>query len=468
MSEQLSEQKNDFSKGPMWKCIMSQAIPMTVAQLVHVLYNVVDRMYLGHLKEASTQSLTGVGIVLPVISFICACYALFSTGGAPLCSIARGSGDLKHAERIMGNTFTMLTFTGLFLMAVSYAFPRTILSLFGAGDQTMPFALPYFLIYMSGTLFSVLGSGMNAFINAQGFAKTGMMTTFLGSALNLVLDPLFIFVFDWGVQGAAAATVISQFASFAWVMGFILSKRSILHLTRDSMKLDGRLVGRICGLGLTGFIANGTGGIVQAVSNRMLSVYGGDLYIGVMTVVGSVREIVTMPLSGLTHGSQPVLGFNFGAKKYGRVREGIRFTTYGGVVYTLTLVLIIMFFPRALMALHTNDEAMIAAGIPCLRVYFSAFIAMAFMFVSQSTFVALGKAKESVFFSTLRKIIILTPLAVVLPRMFGLGSMGVFLAEPVSNILGGAASYLTMLFSLMPELRKKETAQKSMKEESTN
>ena len=308
----MEEQKkqNDFTKGSMAKNILSLAIPMTLAQVINVLYSVVDRVYIGRIPGAGTLALTGVGVAFPIISMISAFTNLFGAGGAPLCSIARGKGQDDRAEKIMGNSFALLMISGVLLMLIGWIAKRPLLYLFGASDATIGYADSYITIYLGGTLFVMAGLGMNSFVNAQGFGKIGMMTVLLGAITNLILDPLFIFVFHMGVSGAALATILSQFLSAVWVMRFLTGKKAILRLKRQNLKLDKTLVKQITGLGLSGFVMAFTNSGVQIISNSMLQRYGGDLYVGVMTVITTIREMLTMPVTGLTHGSQPVLGYN--------------------------------------------------------------------------------------------------------------------------------------------------------------
>ena len=284
--------QNDFSKGPMWQSILRQAIPLTIAQSVQLLYNVVDRIYLGHLPGASSLALTGVGVIFPIVALITAFCNLFSTGGTPLCSIARGAGDRERAEKILNNTFVMLVLMAGVLTAVGYCFKRPILYLFGASDATYVYANSYLRIYLAGTMFAMLGTGMNGFINAQGFPRIGMCTTLIGALLNVVLDPIFIFVLNMGVRGAALATIVSQCVSCLWVLRFLTGKRAILRLRKEQMRLDGKLLREIMALGLPGFIMSGTNCLVQVTCNATLRNWGGDLYIGVMTVINSCRSPV--------------------------------------------------------------------------------------------------------------------------------------------------------------------------------
>ena len=448
--------KNDFSQGPMWKNVLNQAIPLTIAQAVQVLYNVVDRIYLGHLPGASSLALTGVGLIFPIVALITAFGNLFSTGGTPLCAIARGAGEQDRAEKIMNNTFSMLVITALILTALGYGFRKPVLYAFGASDDTYPYADAYLTIYLAGTLFTMLATGMNGFINAQGFPKIGMLTIILGAVLNVILDPIFIFVLELGVRGAAIATVISQVVSCLWVLRFLTGKEALLRLKPSRMLPEGRLLKEIVSLGIPGFIMAGTNCLVQVTCNATLKLHGGDSYIGVMTVINSVREIFSLPVAGLTHGSQPVLSFNYGAKKYDRVRSGIAFISLVGAVFTAICWALVLMTPRFLLGLFTDDALLLEMGVRSMQIYFFGFVFMSMQFAGQSTFVSLGKSRQAVFFSLLRKAFIVFPLTLLLPNLWGLGVDGVFLAEPVSNLLGGAACFITMMCTVWPMLKREE------------
>lgn len=434
---------NDFSKGPVWKNIVNQAIPLTLAQLVQLLYNVVDRIYIGHLPGADSMALTGIGLAFPIITLISAFTCLFGTGGTPLFSMARGAKKEEEAEKILGNVVTLLLCSSICLFALSYIFRKPILFLFGASEASYVYADAYLSVYLFGTTFSMLTAGLNGFINAQGFPKVGMMTTVIGAVLNIILDPIFLFGFDMGVAGAALATVLSQMVSAIWVLRFLTGKKAVVSLKRSAMKLEGKRVKEIITLGASGFIMQGTNCLVQIVCNSTLQMYGGDLYVGIMTVLNSVREVLSLPVSGIASGSQPVLGYNYGAKAYERVKSGIRFNTLIGTTYTVLAWAIVMAVPKFLFGIFSNDPAIIAAGPKALNVYFFGFFFMAFQFSGQSVFQALGDAKRAIFFSLLRKAIIVVPLALLLPRI-GFGVYGVFLAEPISNAIGGLASFITM------------------------
>ena len=445
---------NDFSKGKVWQNIIYQAIPLILAQLVQLLYNVVDRVYIGHLPGSDSLALTGIGLAFPLTTLIAAFTNLFGTGGTPLFSIARGAKAEERAEKILGNTFSLLLGTSVIMFLLCYIFRRPVLYLFGASDASYVYADAYLRIYLFGTAFSMLSTGLNGFINAQGFPRMGMLTTLIGAVLNLILDPVFIFGLHMGVGGAALATVLSQTVSCIWVLRFLTGKKAMLTIKRKNLRVDWRLTREIMALGTSGFIMQGTNCLVQVVCNATLKIFGGDLYVGIMTVINSVREILSLPVSGLTSGSQPVLGYNYGAKRYDRVKQGIRFTAALGILYTAAAWIVVLLLPHFLLSIFVEDAAMLEAGEKALHLYFFGFVFMAFQFTGQSSFTALGYSKQAIFFSLLRKAVIVAPLTILLPRM-GLGVDGVFLAEPISNAIGGLACFVTMYFVLYRKLGEK-------------
>ena len=442
---------NDFSKGPVWKCIISQAVPLMIAQLVQLLYNVVDRIYLGHMEGASGLALTGVGLTFPIITLILAFTALFGMGGTPLFAMARGAGKEERAGKILGNSFALLLLASLVLTVSGYLFCRPILFAFGASEESFVYAKEYLDIYLLGTLFSMTATGLNNYINAQGFPKIGMLSIILGAATNILLDPLFIFVFDMGVAGAALATVLSQALSALWVLRFLFGKTVAIPLCIANIRIRWDITKDILRLGTANFIMQGTNCLVQVACNSTLQVYGGDLYVGIMTVVNSVRDIFMLPVSGIINGAQPVISFNYGAKEYRRVKSGIRFNTFIGTFYNTAAWGLILLFPEFFFRIFADDPAMIHAGAEMLKLYFFGFVFMSFQLAGQSTFQALGDAKHAIFFSLLRKAIIVVPLTLLLPRM-GFGVQGVFLAEPVSNVLGGIACYATMRMTVYRQI----------------
>ena len=451
-SKQNNQKVGDFSRGPVWKNIMAQAVPLTVAQLVHLLYNVVDRIYIGHMPGDGSMALTGIGLTFPVVTLIMAFAALFGIGGLPLFSIERGAGHPEKAARIMGNSFSLLLISSAALTVLGYVFCRPVLFAFGASLDSYVYAKEYLNIYLIGTIFQMATTGMNGYINAQGFPKKGMGSIIIGAVSNIILDPIFIFLLKMGVAGAATASVISQLISAVWVLHFLTGKRVLIRLTKDNMPLEKATVLRIMKLGTASFIMQGTNCAVQVACNSMLQLYGGDIFVGIMTIVNSVREIFMLPVSGITGGTQPVLSFNYGAKEYDRVKEGIRFSTIIGAVYTLLAWSLVHFFPGVWFGIFSSDQALAVQGTGMLRIYFFGFIFMAFQFAGQTTFQALGDAKHAIFFSLLRKIIIVVPLTLILPAV-GFGVRGVFLAEPISNVIGGLACYTTMRLTAYRKLK---------------
>ena len=454
-------QTNDFSKGSVAGNILRLALPMTVAQLINVLYSVVDRMYIGRLPDAAGNALTGLGLTFPILSIVTAFANLFGMGGSPLFSIQRGKGDRDRAQVILGNTFALLVGTGVALTVVLLVLKRPLLYAFGASDATYPYADGYLTIYLLGSVFVMISLGMNQFINAQGFGRTGMLTVLIGAVTNILLDPVFIFVLGMGVQGAALATILSQFLSAVWAVSFLRGKKALIRLEWGSMRLQPKLVWQIVSLGFSSFVMAITNSIVQVACNSTLQSFGGDLYVGVMTIINSVREVVSTPINGVTSAAQPVMGFNYGAQEYRRVRSGIVFTTIVCIVYTTAVWLLLFLFPRFFIGLFTGEEALREAAVPSMHIYFFGFFMMSLQMAGQSAAVALGRSKQAVFFSLFRKVIIVTPLTLLLPHLFGLGVNGVFLAEPISNFIGGGACYITMLLTIWREMNRREKAKLS-------
>ena len=454
-----SQRKNDFSKGSIAKSVLRIGLPMIVAELVHVFYNVVDRMYIGHIQDVGTEALTGVGITMPLVMVINAFASFCGTGGAPLSAIARGEKNDAEACAIQETAFTLLLVIGAVLTTVFALFAEELLLFVGADAQTLPFALDYFNIYLIGTVFVLIGLGMNPFLNMQGFGRVAMGTVLIGAILNLILDPIFIYTLDMGVRGAASATVISQLLGAAWAFGFLASNRAILPLRR--LRLDGAHMKKILSLGISGFCFKFTNSITQTVVNTSLKLWGGPLstlFIGAMSIINSVREVVSQPILGMTQGLAPVAGYNYGAQEYSRVRQTILFVVGVAFGYNILVTLALQVFPGQLVGLFTEDAALIETAIPCLRAYFCAYFMMSFQMTAQHTFVALNYPKFAVFFSLLRKVILVVPLTVLLPQI-GLGVMGVFYAEAASQIIGATASFTTMMIVVWRKLKQKEAEQ---------
>ncbi len=446
--------KNDFSKGSVLSHIISMAVPMTLAQLINILYNIVDRLYIRGLGDIAFNALTGLGVCLPIVSLITAFANLFGIGGSPLCSIERGKKNNEKAENIIGNSFTMLTVSGIVIFVLCLIFERPLLYLFGASDITYQYASDYFSIYVIGTVFVMISLGMNQYINSQGFAKYGMLTILIGAIINIVLDPLFIYVFNMGVKGAAVATVISQFVSAVWVIKFLTGEKAILKLKIQAMKLKWSICSRIMALGFTGFVMQGTNSLVLILYNSTLQTFGGDLYVGIMTVLTTVHELLRMPVHGINNGAQPVIGFNYGAGEYDRVKKCINIMSIIPFCYTLIAWSLLMLFPEFFIRLFNADPNIIAFGVKPFRIYYCAFIIMFLHYAGQSVSLGLGRAGYAIMFSLLRKVVFVIPLIIILPRT-SLGVMGIFLAEPISEVFAGSACYITMRITTRKELQKK-------------
>ena len=442
----------DFSRGDVRRNVLAVAAPMLVAQFVNLLYNIIDRVYIGKIPGEGTIALAGLGLCFPVITMVTAFANLFGLGGAPLCSIARGKKDSEGARKVMNNAFVMLVITGLILTVFGIAFHKPILYLFGASDVTYPYAASYMVIYLLGTVFVMISLGMNPYINSQGFAKVGMKTVAVGAISNLILDPIFIFGFDMGVKGAAIATVISQMFSALWVFVFLTGKKAELTLGFKGFKFDGKCVGDIMKLGSSTFVMSFTNGLVQIVCNSMLSTYGGDIYISAMTVINSVREIAETPVAAVTNGSSPVISYNYGAGQYETMKKAVRFMTHICLAYSMVIWGAIVIVPEFFIRIFNQEAALLEVSVPSLHIYFFGFFMMAFQHSGQCVFKALNKAKHAVFFSIFRKAIIVVPLAIFLPKIPMFGVAGVFMAEPVSNFIGGLACYTTMNRTVMKKL----------------
>jgi len=458
MDESIKVDRGDFSKGSIPGAIMRIALPMTLAQLIKITYNVVDRIYLARLPGASHLAITGIGLTLPIINIIISVASLCGTGGAPLFAIARGKGDDKEAGRIMGNSFSLLLIFGVLLTIVVIVFRKPLLYLFGASDDTYPYAGDYLAYYSLGTIFVMISLGMNPFINAQGFGRIGMMTIALGAAINIILDPILIFLLDMGVRGAGLATVVSQFFSALWVMLFLTGKKVVLRLNLSAMRLKAARVRKVLALGLAGFFMNLTTSLTQIVSNVMLQRFGGDLYVGVMAIIGTVRDITYLPVGGIFNGLTPVIGYNYGAGLNGRVRHAIRFSVSATIAYSGLVWALIMLFPGLFFRIFTNDPVLIEVGIPAMRIYTALFVFLSLQMSTQGVFLGLGKSRYAIFFTLFRKALIAAPLTVILP-LIGMGTDGVFYAETISHFVSGIACITTMYIGVYRKLGKEERLQ---------
>ena len=448
----------DFENGTVTGNIFGAAIPMLVAQLLNLLYNIVDRVYIARIPHVGTAALGAVGICFPLIMIITAFANLFGGGGAPLFSIYRGKKEEKTAVRIMNTSFSMVCASAVILMVTGMLFARPVLVLFGASNTALDYAYPYMMIYLIGTLSSMLAVGMNPFINAQGYSVIGMLSVAIGAVANLILDPLFIFVLGFGVQGAAIATVLSQTMSALFVFVF-LTKRAELKVRLLKKEEFGECTGyakNIVSLGMAGFIMQLTNSLVSICCNNVLSVTGGDIYISVMTIITSVRQLVETPIHAMNEGASPILSYNYGARRPGYVRKAMVVLAVMILVYTGVMWGSIIVIPEVLIRIFSSDKMLMKDAVPALKQYFAAFIFMDLQYMGQTVFKSLNKKRQAIFFSILRKVVIVVPLTYLMPYALYMGTDGVFLAEPVSNVIGGSLCFITMLCIVLPELKRME------------
>lgn len=449
-------QQIDFEHGTVTGNILGAALPMLVAQVLNLLYNIVDRIYIARIPDTGTAALGAVGICFPLIVIISAFANLCGSGGAPLFSIYRGQKNNSQAVTVMNTSFTMLVISAIVLMMAGMSFAKPLLLLFGASDGSLIYAYPYMMIYLVGTLPSMLAIGMNPFINAQGYSIIGMFSVAIGAAANLILDPVFIFIAGLGVNGAAVATVISQCMSAAFVVIF-LKKRAELNVNfikKNEIRECIYCAKNIVSLGTAGFIMQITNSLVTICCNNVLSVTGGDIYISVMTIVSSVRQLVETPITAINEGTSPILSYNYGAGRPKRVKKAIVVLSVMVLCYTAVMWSIIILYPKALIQVFSSDSKLISDSVVALKQYFAAFIFMDLQYIGQTIFKSLNKKKQAIFFSLLRKVIIVVPLTYLMPYALHMGTQGVFLAEPVSNVIGGSLCFITMLVTILPELKK--------------
>ena len=420
------------------------ALPAILAQVINLLYNLVDRMYIGHIPREGSAALTGVGVAMPVIMCISAFAALVSMGGAPRASIMMGKGKQDEAEKILGNCTTMLVVVALFLTGIIQLWGKDILMVFGASNITISYAWNYMQIYSVGTIFVQLALGLNAFINAQGFAGIGMLTVVIGAVCNIILDPVFIFGFHMGVRGGALATILSQGVSCVWIVCFLLGKRTTLRLKLKNMAPELSVMGPCITLGVAPFIMQFTESVLNICFNTSLLKYGGDIAVGAMTILSSIMQMSVLPVQGLTQGAQPIIGFNYGAKKTDRVKKTFRLLLVSCVGYTVGIWLICMLAPGLFIGIFTSSSEMVRFSKWAIRIYMACSLVMGVQMACQQTFIALGNAKTSVFLALLRKVILLIPLIYILPCCFSNKLFAVFLAEPVADVI--AVSTTALLF----------------------
>ena len=432
--------------------LLRLAVPSILAQMVNLLYNLVDRVFVGRIPDTGSLALAGIGVAFPVIMFISAFAGLAGMGGAPRASMAMGRGDNEEAERILGSALVFLILTGGLLSLLFLAVRRPLLHALGASPNTIEFADEYLTVYLFGTVAVQLTLGLNQYISCQGFAREAMTTVCIGAVLNILLDPLFIFTFRMGVRGAALATILSQGVSACWVVGFLCSGRSGLRIRRKNMGLDPKVIGSIAALGIAPFIMQSTESLVTVVLNSGLQHYGGDLYVGTITVMQSVMQMVVMPIQGISQGVQPIMSFNFGAKNYARVWETFRLLLRTMLCITVCSFLLVFFFPKQIALIFNNNQELVELVGRVMPIFFGGIWAFGAQMSCQSAFMAMGQAKTSLFLALLRKIILLIPLAILLPRIMG-NVMGIYIAEPIADILASATTltlFLRRKKSLLP------------------
>lgn len=452
MSEKKAKQ--DMGTGSIPKLMVNLAIPAVVAQLINMLYNIVDRIYIGHIPNAGASALTGVGLFLPILMMINAFAMLAGSGGAPRAAIAMGKNDKDGAQKIMGNCFSVLLIFAVILTVSGYAFAPQLLKLFGASDVTLPYALSYARIYIAGTVFVMIVMGMNPFITTQGFAKFSMITTVVGAVCNIILDPILIFGCRMGVQGAAVATVISQAISAVWVLVFLKGKKTMLRLTLPNMRIVPEVIWPCLALGISTFVMLSTESILNISFNSSLSRYGGDVAVGAMTIISSCNQLVTLPLQGICQGGQPIMSYNFGAGKKERVKQAFRCQFFSCTGYALLLWVLLLLVPQVFAGIFSSDSALIDYTVWSMRIYMAGIFSTGIQISCQQTFMALGQAKISLLMACLRKLVLLIPLIFILPHIITNQVFGVFVAEPVSDIIAASVTG-TMLFRRLDRILEK-------------
>lgn len=431
---------------PVVRLLFKLAIPTVIAQLVNLLYNMVDRIYVGRIPEVGTLALAGLGVTFPIVMLVAAFAGLAGMGGSSRAAIAMGKGEIEKAEKYMGNATALLLLFSIVLTVVFQLIKNPILLVFGASDQTLPYASSYLTIYLVGTVFVQIALGLNTFITNQGFAKISMATVCIGAVLNIILDPVFIFGFKLGVQGAALATIISQAVSAVWVLRFLTGKKTHLKLRLANMIPDIRIIGSILALGVSPFIMQSTESLIQLIFNTGMKNYGNDMYVAAMSILFSIMQVVWLPMQGFAQGAQPIVSYNFGAGNLERVKKCFRTLFITCMTFSLVIILLVELLPGMFMGIFTDNQELIQIGIPALRVFMAGMCLMGAQTACQQTFLALGESLVSMFLALLRKVILLMPLALLLPVVTGWGVWGLFIAEPISDVI--AVSTTVTMFAV--------------------
>jgi putative MATE family efflux protein len=450
------KQETDLGTADIKNLLFRLALPAVTAQIVNVLYNMVDRIYVGHIPEVGTLALTGLGVCMPLILIIAGFSALIGNGGSPRASILMGKGQREEAEKILGNCATALLIISVTLTPLLLIFADRLLLMFGASENTIPYASGYMGIYVCGTIFVQLSMGLNAFITAQGFAKISMISILIGAVCNIILDPLFIFGLDMGVEGAALATILSQGASAVWVLRFLTGKKTLLRIRKKNLRLSAKIILPCLALGLAPFIMQSTESLVSICFNSSLLKHGGDLAVGAMTILATVMQLSMLPLAGLAMGGQPIIGYNFGAGKAERVKAAFKLELRVALVYTAVLWLLVMLFPQLFARIFTGNTGLIAYAAWALRIYMASSLLFGIQLVCQMAFIAIGNAKASLFLAVLRKFFLLIPLMYLLPNLLSNQVMGVFLAEPIADFITVATTSILFWLQFRKALRTME------------
>lgn len=442
----MNNDKNLLANEPIGKLLLKMALPTVTAQVINMLYNVVDRIYIGHIPDVGSLALTGVGVCMPIIMIVTAFAAFIGYGGAPRASIFMGKGDYKSAEQTLGNCFSIQIIISFLLMGILLLWNRDFLMAFGASENTIKYAVNYMNIYALGTLFVQITLGMNAFVTAQGFAKTGMLSVLIGAVANIILDPVFIFGFNMGVQGAALATIISQALSCIWVLAFLFSKKTHLKIRRKNLRLHAKVILPSLALGSSAFIMQASESVISVCFNSSLLQYGGDVAVGAMTILTSVMQFAMLPLQGLGQGAQPIISYNYGAGNSVRVKKSFKLLLKSSLLYSTLIWFSVMVFPQGFAAMFTSDQALIEFSKTALRIYAACLLLFGIQMACQMTFTSLGNAKASIMVAVMRKFILLIPLIYLLPQIFSVNkTMAVYLAEPVADFL--AVTFTSVLFT---------------------
>lgn len=437
----------------VWKLMVKLSIPAILAQIVNLLYNVVDRIYIGHMEDVGTMAITGVGLCNPIIVLISAFTMLVAQGGAPRAAIEMGKGDMKKAEKILGNCLSLLIVLSVVLTTIFLIFGEKFLMLFGASESTILYALPYMKIYVAGSIFVMLSLGLNMFITTQGFTKISMATVLIGAICNIVLDPIFIFAFDMGVQGAALATIISQAISAVWVMSFLLGNKTKLKIRKENLLPNIKILAPVLALGISPFVMNATEAVINIAFNSSLQKYGGDIAVGAMTICTTVFQMAWVPAQGIGQGAQPIISYNYGAGNADRVKQAFKAFLTICFTYVFVFGMAIEMFPQFFIGIFNDNPQLVDTATWTIRLYGCAMVFFGVQLAVQQTFIALGKAKASLFIACLRKVILLVPLIYILPNFFEDKVFAVFLAEPVSDAISIIAASITFIIAFTKEMK---------------